>query len=257
MTAFWNVPYTGQVGTGANEHGNDCGPACVSIVLKWAGITSPSIDDLFNEVQPSGDSYTSFGDLMRLLDRHGVDADYDASVTTKDLFWILASGVPVIALIYYGALETIRPNKFKGNHFVTVRGMDLDTVYINDPLNTPASGENIAVPMAMFEWAWSTAIDCSRAVIVPVKPTVIPPSPNVIKTVYPSDYNGCSIRAVPGVTSTKPLYYVIYDPTFKSISSRMDIYEIKTVTRNGALEDWGRVHATAQRWVCLTFTVTV
>ena len=251
MTSSWSVPYSGQVGTNANEHYNDCGPACVSMILKWGGITPPSIDNLFNEVQPSGDGYTSFGDLMRLLDRHGVDSDYDALVPIDDLFWILTTGVPVIALVLYGDLETIRPNSFKGNHFVVVRGMDLDTVYINDPLNTPTTGENIDVPMAMFEKAWSNAIDCARTVIVPVKPVCVP---EIIKTVYPRDKNGCSVRDIPGITTTKALYYVAYDPTFNSISSRMDVYEIRQVTRNGVLEDWGRIHSTAQRWVCLTFT---
>jgi hypothetical protein len=31
MTAYWNVPYVGQVGIGANEHGNDCGPVFMAI----------------------------------------------------------------------------------------------------------------------------------------------------------------------------------------------------------------------------------
>lgn len=242
MTAYWNVPYTGQVGTDANLHGNDCGPACVSMVLKWAGITPPTVDSLFDEVQPSGDLYTSFGDLMRLLERHGVDPNYDAGVSTKDLFWILAGGVPVIALIHYGTLETIRPNKFKGNHFVVVRGMDLDTIYVNDPLNTPTSGENIAVPMKMFETAWETAIDCNRAAIIPTKGTVVPPTPEIIKMVTPRDWNGCNVRRIPGLlTNANKVYGIVYGTV-------IPIYEINS-------DNWGKISATREEWISLDYTV--
>lgn len=236
MAAYWNVPYIGQVGEGANEHGNDCGPACVSMILRWAGITPPPIDALYDEVKPSGDSYTSFGDLMGLLSRRGLDPDYEAGVETKDLYWILRLGVPVIALVSYGVLATIRPNKFAGNHFVVVIGMDLDTVYIHDPLNTPTPGDLVAVPIGLFEKAWSTAYQSIRSIIVPAKSgsSIVAP---VTKTVYPRDKDGCNVRSTPGLTDI--LYAIPY-------GTRMTVYE----ESNG----WGRIHSTKQEWVCLEFT---
>ena len=245
MTVYWNVPYVGQVGFGADLHGNDCGPASAAMIIKWAGIAVPTIDTLFDEVQPNGDNYTSFGDLMRLLERRGIDSDFDAGLATKDLYWILASGKPIIALIHYGSLRTIRPNRFTGNHFVVVIGIDLDTVYIHDPLNTPTTGECIKVPMKMFEEAWSTAIDSNRAIIIPSKSTGLPPVlPGIIKTVTPRDWNGCNVRRIPGLlTNANKVYGIVF-------GANINIYEINS-------DNWGKISPTREEWISLDYTVDV
>lgn len=239
MTAFWNVPYIGQVGAGADEHGSDCGPTCAGMVIAWAGITPPSVDDLFNEVS-SGNGYTSYGDIGALLAHRGIKADYDAAVSTAELFTILCSGVPVVALIRYGGLAAIRPNNFSGSHFVVIIGMDLDTIYINDPLNTPTPGKCVAVPMAIFEAAWSTVGDKNpqRSLMVPAKGTAVTPTP-VIRTVTPRDLNGCNVRRVPGdLSDGNKLYAIKYGAT-------MNIY----FERDG----WGKISQVKEEWVSLAF----
>ncbi len=242
MTSILNVPYVGQVGVGANEHGNDCGPTSAAMVIGYFGLTVPTVDSLFNEVVPSGDYYTSFGDISRLLDNRGISPNYDANVSTKDLFWILAGGVPAIALIRYGALSTIRPNKFAGSHFIVVIGMDLDTVYINDPLNTPTTGEHVAVPMAMFETAWSTVGDGNpqRSLIYPNKKLGVVIETPPIKTVYPRDSNGCNVRKIPGdLSDSNKLRAIKY-------GTAMNIY----IERDG----WGKISSTKEEWVCMEYT---
>jgi hypothetical protein len=254
ISAWLNVPYLGQVGYGADEHHNDCGPTSGGMVIKFFGISIVSIDVLFNEVQPSGDAYTSFGDICKLWDVRGIGADYDQEVTLGKLYEYLIKGVPIVALIRYGALESIRPNTFKGSHFVVIVGMDLKNVYIHDPLNNVSSGELVQVPLALWNTAWSTLGDQNpqRSCLIPSKST----SPNVLKIVYPKDTDGCSIRSMPGVTTTATYLYAIpYDKTFTKVSSRMLIYEIRNVLRNGIYEDWGRIHESQSRWVCLKFTV--
>ena len=238
MTAFWNVPYIGQVGSGANEHGNDCGASSAAMVIQFCGVQPPTIDTLFNEANPNGDAYLSVGDLLGMLSRRGINADWDANITNVELFRILSTGVPVIALIRYGALETIRPNKFTGSHFVVVIGMDLDTVYIHDPLNTPTSGECVPVPVKLWDTAWSSVGDQNpqRSAIIPAKTlTSIPVT--TTKTVYPRDKDGCNVRNAPNG------HYVLYAIPY---GQRMTVYE----ENNG----WGRIHKSRQEWICLEYT---
>jgi hypothetical protein len=246
MTAYWAVPYSGQVGSGANEHGNDCGPTCARMFLAWAGVNPPSVDELFNQVQPNGSFYTSFGDLCAILTHYGINAEYDAGVSIAELFSILQIGKPVISLIRYGALETIRPNTFKGSHFVVVIGMDLDTVYIHDPLNTPTTGECVKVPITLWVTAWNSVGDNNPqgSMIVPVNATGIIPDPDIIKVVTPRDRNGCNVRKIPGlVTDANKLYGIKY-------GARINIYEINA-------DNWGKISPTREEWILLDFTVTI
>ena len=153
-----NIPYVGQVGAGANQHYNDCGAAAADGIVGWAGLPMPTVDDLYNEVRPFGDSYLQVADVMRLLFTRGIDCDWDAGVSTDRLV-ALVQKAPCIALIDYDELEAIRPNKFDGSHFVTVIGGDDKYIYIHDPLNTPTSGENIKVSRAMWDRAWTNLDD--------------------------------------------------------------------------------------------------
>jgi hypothetical protein len=251
-TPYWSVPYVPQTGIGSDEHHNDCGAASSAMIIKFFNITCPAVDALYNEVSPNGDAYLSYANLFKLLDTRGIDADYFVLVSNGELYEYLTRGTPVIALIHYGSLETIRPNSFKGAHFVVVIGMDMKYVYIHDPLSNISSGECIQVPIALWNNCWTTTDgdNPQRSCLVPNK-TV---SPTVLKVVYPRDTNGCTIRSVPGVTTSGRLYYIIYDPTFTRIASRMLVYEIREVMRDGILEKWGRISPTQQHWVCLTYT---
>lgn len=155
MTSYLNVLYIGQVGTGANEHGNDCGAACAAMIIKFAGLPVPTVDALYNEINPINDKYLSVGGVMGALLSRGIDCDWDAGVSTERLRQIVNDGNPCIALIKYGDLSKIRPNTFKGSHFVVVIGVDDSTVTINDPLNTPTSGEGVKIPRAMWDDCWT------------------------------------------------------------------------------------------------------
>ncbi len=154
MTSILNVPYVGQVGSGANEHYNDCGAACVGMIIKFAGLEFTSVDAIYNEINPVNDSYLSVGGLIGVLLSRGIDCDWDAGVSTDKLV-ALVQKAPCIALIKYGDLEAIRPNKFDGSHFVVVIGGDDENIYIHDPLNSPTSGENVCVTRALWDDAWT------------------------------------------------------------------------------------------------------
>jgi len=239
MTSILNVPYIGQVGEGANAHGNDCGASSAAMIIKGLIGSVPTVDSLYDEVRPSGDSYLSVGDLMKLLSARGIKCEWDANYAIKDLYWTLVQGIPVIALIRYGALSSIRPNKFTGSHFIVVVGIDLTHVYIHDPLNSVKSGSNIDVPIEMFEDCWSTVGDDNpqRSMITCYAPTYVP---IIIKVVYPRDKEGCNIRSVPGSTSRTTILRAV------PYGTKLNIY----AERDG----WGKCHPTNEEWVCMAYT---
>jgi hypothetical protein len=154
-----NIPYVGQVGQGANEHGSDCGAACACMVIAYAGKPYTTVDAMYNEAKPSGDGYLWISDIMQMLFRRSIDCDYDAPITTDRLVALVRAGNPVIALIDYDELEAIRPNSFNGSHFVVVYDGDDKDIYIHDPLNSPTSGANTKVSRAMWDKAWTNLDD--------------------------------------------------------------------------------------------------
>ncbi len=245
-TAFLAVPYYGQVGKGADEHNNDCGAASVKAVGEYAGVSMPSIDVVYNEVLPSGDSYLSVGNLLTSLAKHGVKCEWDANYTMKDLWEVLSNGSPTIALIRYGALSSIRPNRFTGSHFITVIGADITYIYIHDPLNSVSSGNCVKVPIKMFWNAWTTVGDNNpqSSMITLLNIGSVSPQPQPIKTIVPRDKNGCFVRRVPGLlTDANKVDGIPYGTTAASI---MNVY----IERDG----WGKISLTDERWVCMEFT---
>lgn len=240
MTSVLRVPYVGQVGQGADQQGNDCGAACVSMLLELLTKVSFSPDVLYSEAKPGQNVYLSVSDLMGMLSRRSISTEWRYNVSTPDLYWVLSrTMLPCIALIRYGALESIRPNDFKGSHFVVVIGMDLDTVYIHDPLNTPTSGQQVEIPLKLFETAWSTVGDNNpqRGIILPAKQTV---ALRMVKTNTPND--GLAVRSIPNTAGSKTtlLRYVLDRTPFT-------IYE----ERDG----WGRVHPTQEEWISLDWVI--
>jgi len=189
-----NIPYVGQVGAGAQEHGNDCGAACACMVIGWAGQSIPTVDALYNEVHPIGDSYLQVADVMRALLTRGIDCDWDAGVST-DRLADLVQKAPCIALIKYGDLEHVRPNPFNGSHFVVVVGADDKNIYIHDPLNTPTSGENAKISRAMWDDCWTGLDDQNpdRGLIIIIDGG----EENKVKGTVLENGNGLAVRSQP------------------------------------------------------------
>jgi len=244
--ACLHVTCYNQVGQGADEHNNDCGAAGVKSVGEFAGATMPNIDTIYNEVMPSGDVYLSVGNLLSSLARRGVKCDWDARYTLKDLWEVLANGSPAIALIRYGALSAIRPNRFTGSHFVTVIGADITYIYIHDPLNNVSPGARVKVPIKMWWDAWTTVGDNNpqSSMITLLNVGSVSPPPLPIKTVVPRDMNGCFVRKIPGLlTDANKVDGIPYGTSAASI---MYVY----VERDG----WGKISLTQEKWVRMEYT---
>jgi len=211
------------------------------MILQSRHISTPTVDTLYNTVRPNGDGYLYIADLLKLMARYGVKSDYDAGYKAKDLWEVLSQGIAPIALIRYGALSDIRPNKFTGSHFVVVIGMDIDTVYIHDPLNTPTPGCAIPIPLSIWQSAWSTLGDdnpqCS--LIVPNYGTKV----QVLRYVTPATSDGINVRCVAGDISIKTKLYAI------PYGARIPIY----YERDG----WGKIDPIIEQWISLEYTINL
>jgi len=149
------VPYRSQEDPDARHYRNDCGPACVGMLIEWAGLPALPTDALSAETSlAQHDDGLACWSLAALARRHGVNMQTASALTLDAVKAELDAGKPLIALISYSYIKE-RQNQADGaGHFVVVRGYDAEHVYINDPDFWTAQrnrGENFAVPAAEFE----------------------------------------------------------------------------------------------------------
>lgn len=129
-----NVPIVSQWGIGANARTNDCGVACVAMLLEWyAKRGSLTVDQLALETTlDSSDTGLMPAQLVTLAARHGLPLA-SQSVTLDMIRNEINASRPVIALIKYSYILGRLDSGFGGGHFVLVIGHDPDHFVLNDP----------------------------------------------------------------------------------------------------------------------------
>ena len=135
-----DVPYRSQESQDARRYRNDCGPACVAMLIDWQrkvkGLPPQpiSINQLASETSlATRDTGLPTSALVPLAAKHGVTLRLSNNATVQNQLAEVAAGRPVLAMIAYGPL-TGRENKADtGLHFVIVTGYDANNVYVNDP----------------------------------------------------------------------------------------------------------------------------
>jgi hypothetical protein len=164
------LAYKSQYDPDAALSGNDCGPACLAMLLSGLGIAATT-DDVFQRCGAAPAGYVSMAQLLRAGDRYGVPLEFRAGCGLGDLRGHLDQGRPLIALVHYGAFSEIEPgvstqNVFTGPHFLLVVGYDAHSVVVHDPLWTGdrrAEGAFRRWPNAVWERAWNGChLDCDE-----------------------------------------------------------------------------------------------
>lgn len=155
------VPYVRQEGAGATRYANDCGPACVAMLLRFCGMETPTVDVLSGETAlASRDNGLTSAQLAALGARHGLALTVRADLNLNAIQREIDSGRPVIMLINYGCIEARQNQADRAGHFVVVAGYDDANIIVNDPDwwgSRAAEGERLAVPRAQFERALQLA----------------------------------------------------------------------------------------------------
>lgn len=210
MTNILNVPFVSQVSTEAQLHNNDCGAACVLMLLKAYNIGNMTVNQVFDAMEPTGDLGLAIGTMQTFLASKGIKNEYKVNAQLHDLFDAEIYNRPVICLIHYAPLVDAGLTEFKifrGAHFVTVIGMDVKYIYIHDPYSV-SKGNQLAVPIPVFLQAWQQAnldsnpvcamIDTAIPIkdLTPIIPSV-PPDETPVKYVFGiNPANGAPVIAV-------------------------------------------------------------
>ncbi len=140
MATVLNIAYKSQYDPDAAASRNDCGPACLAILLNAFGVTATT-DAVFRRTGAAPDDYVSMAQLMRVGESYGVPFEYRKGWGLGELRAMLNLGRPLIALVHYGAFSERQPgvstqSAFTGPHFLVVVGYDEDHVIVHDPLWT-------------------------------------------------------------------------------------------------------------------------
>lgn len=156
-----NIPYKSQYDQDADKYRNDCGPACVAMILNGLG-KNVTTNAVYRNTGASSTGYVSVSQMMRAAQTYGINFDYFYPWTMNDLKLAVRDGKAPITLVHYGAWSNLgkTQSSFTGPHFVVIVGYDEDYIYVNDPLwwgSRRSEGERKRWTYQEFEAAWNSA----------------------------------------------------------------------------------------------------
>ncbi|RMF82220.1 MAG: hypothetical protein D6737_02735 [Chloroflexi bacterium] len=160
---FLDVPYYSQEASTAVYSPNDCGPACVRMLIGWdrlrKGQEDPAdltIDDV-TRAAGIGRSTSNTRQLRAVAQKYNLTLNYtDRAANSMSIETIkreIDAGRPVLCLINYKYL-TKRQSDFDGGHFVLAVGYNDQEIILNDPLwsgSRMAEGKGFRVPQREFQ----------------------------------------------------------------------------------------------------------
>jgi hypothetical protein len=125
------VPYHSQWENGAGAFRNDCGPACVKMLLDYKQcLPLPTIDRISSAAGLiSTKTGTTGSDLARAASQFGLLLEAVRG-WTLDQF---AAYLPAIILVHYGSVPNRIDNNYTTGHWLVIVGVSVDTVVFHDP----------------------------------------------------------------------------------------------------------------------------
>ena len=176
------VPYHSQEDSDSREFGNDCGAACASMLLEWAGKGRISVNKLSEETTlPSDRSGLNVKQVAALISQNGLPAQaVHSTANFQAVQTQIAAGRPVVALINYGPISERQNKADHFGHFVVVLGVDGDYVYVNDPDfwgNQMQYGAGLKVKSTEFDQALRISPIPNSCVFLTTDAGVKPPPP--------------------------------------------------------------------------------
>jgi hypothetical protein len=161
------VPYLSQLVS--EKTVNDSGAAAGAMLVRayMGGDLAPL--DFLNQVGEFKETVLDLEQIASVLKLNGVTVERRAGLKLADLALILFSGRPAIVLVRQNVLQQggLTPEAFDGPHHLVCVGMDMQHVYVHDPLRSDATGENLAIPWLTFYRAWMQAPGMERAALIP------------------------------------------------------------------------------------------
>lgn len=152
-----DIPWASQLGKDAAYSNSDCGPACVTMWLRWLG-KAVTVDQVSKATGlPQGYKYTMPANLMLAAKAHGLNIGRAFNITLASLRAAIDAGAPAIVLVHYASLPESKrfDPKFTSGHWVLVVGHTIDAgdVIYHDPYWPDTRGQMVRVTAAEFERA--------------------------------------------------------------------------------------------------------
>jgi len=237
------TPYISQLGPGADSRQNDCGAAAAAMILAQFTGTFITPDAFYDQFNITGDPFLTVNHVRDALGSEGVITELKDGLTINELFDHLKAGTPLIVPTNYSVLHDagLTEKPFYGPHFSIVIGMDLEKIYVHDPLYTdPIEGNAHAYPLDMFLKAWTDTTLISgyaipqRSAIIPIAVTDGQPVKRVQVNV-----SRLNVRAGAG-TNFAVVGTVTRGQEFNLLQEK---------------DNWGEIES--GRWVSLVYTKTI
>jgi hypothetical protein len=129
-----DVPYKSQNDPDAQTENNDCGPACVAMILLTQG-RSVATSDVYAASGVAQDRGLSFAEVTAAAAHFGLPLNTRIGMSLQDVRNTIDQGTPVVALVKYLYLPDRQGQSTTGGHFVLVVGYDDDAgeIFVNDP----------------------------------------------------------------------------------------------------------------------------
>jgi hypothetical protein len=163
MASVLTLDYKSQYDADASASRNDCGPACLAMLLNALGIAATT-DAVFHRTGAAAEGYVSMAQLMRAGESYRAPLEFRRGWGLGELRAMLDLARPVIALVHYAVFSELEPgvstqSPFRGPHFVLVVGYDEHHVVVHDPLWTGvrrAEGAYKQWPNPVWLAAWGS-----------------------------------------------------------------------------------------------------
>jgi hypothetical protein len=135
--------YRSQFNTGTPSN---CGPASVSMGISWATGNYFPVSAVRQSVGWQGDGGTSFEELLAVLKKQGIPAQFQPLNSMQDVKTVIDSGAIAIILFHTSGVKTARQDpavdlfgKYYSDsvgHYVVVKGYSMNNEYlvIHDPI---------------------------------------------------------------------------------------------------------------------------
>jgi len=158
------VTYKSQIGATAGYSNNDCGPACIAMLLATMG-QDVTIDSLYTNPSSPIRGQTGLlwvSQLITLAKSYGLNLERK-NFTLPTLQQSIDAGVPVICLVtYYPVVQAGLngvPTTGAYGHFATAVGYDANYWYVHDPYHKEQGGAYKPWPTSVFHTAFVGGYD--------------------------------------------------------------------------------------------------
>ena len=154
---YLDVPFFSQLNTYAyaDDHNNDCGPACVSMIAGAFGV-GVTPDGVYDYLGLSGDPYTSTWNLISVLKVLGIESDRTVG---RDIIELVNDGKGIIILVDYSKFPPNKHSSFIGQHWIVVVGYlrlfgKITHILVNDPLTPEENHRPRIIPATKLYRGW-------------------------------------------------------------------------------------------------------